>query len=152
MKKLLALIVFAVFTATIGFGQMVLPKNVPAPVKKSFAKMYPGVKDITWEKAAPFYVVTFKKDNVGVVAAYDKTGKWIETSSAFMVRDLPKSIKDKLKAQFQDAAVTDAVLMETNGAKFYKVKMKRRDRAEEVLLTPQGDIAVYNSPVKYKGK
>ena len=152
MKKLLAL--FTLFTLAIGisYGQMVLPNQVPTAVKKTFEKSYPAAKDITWEKALPYYIATFKKDNVGVIAAFDKSGKWIETTSAFDVRKLPKNIKDKLKSLYQDAAVQDAVILETAGAKFYKVKMKRRDRVMDVLLTPEGEVAAYNSPVKYKGK
>jgi hypothetical protein len=127
MKKIVFLIT-AAFVAISLQAQNVDVSAVPLSVKTKFAKMYPNVKIMQWEKEDANYEANFKEDNTEESATYDATGKFVQSEKTLQVTELPKAITDYLAKNSPGKKIKEASqVTDAAGIITYEVQIKKVD-------------------------
>ncbi len=88
-------------------GQKLAASKVPAPVKTSFAKEYPGISP-KWEKENGNYEVNFKKDGTSMSLLIQPNGSIIETEMDIKIDDLPAVALAYLKEHYPGKNIKEA--------------------------------------------
>jgi hypothetical protein len=104
--KLLSIITisFFLFTANI-YGN---DYEAPGSVKAMFAKMYPEVENVLWEKWNEEVVAIFKDWEGLKKVFFTEKGVWVETRKKLKVDQLPQYIQTILYENYPDMEVTYA--------------------------------------------
>ena len=86
------LILSASLVLGIGFvsAQKITEAEVPAPVKTAFAKTYPAITKVQWDKEDGHYEAQFLLTRVQTTVAYDAGGTIVQTESGIALTELPK--------------------------------------------------------------
>jgi hypothetical protein len=67
------------------------------------------------------------------------------------LRDVPKPVMDAVKARFKDATVVSAAKEIDEEKKLvYEVSLKRKDQTIDVILTPAGEIVLFEKSIGLK--
>ena len=130
------------FTITIFACQNTVNAQAPDVVKKTFQKMYPGENDPDWHiDDNGNYESNFKIDGIKYRADFLPNGNWIETESSIEVKDLPKAIRDKIKADYGSEDITEVEKVEHHSkGLFYDVEFKQKGKNLDVEFKANGDI------------
>jgi hypothetical protein len=107
MKKIFFLSAFALSVVSLQ-AQKMLESEVPAAVKSTFQKAYPGAKSVIWGREAGNYEAEFKENNLDEAAVYDATGKLIQSEKQIDVTALPKAVTDKLATMVPGKTIKEA--------------------------------------------
>lgn len=127
MKKLFA-IVLSILITTCSFAQKLNSTKVPAIVKSSFTKTYPGVRDAKWSKEDDKFEASFEVNEVDQSVVIDAEGKIIETEVAIKFTDLPSKVAVYLKTNFAGQKIMEtAKITDAKGVVVYEVQIKKRD-------------------------
>jgi hypothetical protein len=140
MKKNIILI--TTFIITILACQNTVKAQAPDAVKSTFQKMYPGENDPDWHKDDHGnYESNFKVDGVKYRADFSPNGNWIETETSIDVKDLPKAIRDIIKADYGSEDITEVEKVEHHSkGVFYDVEFKKKGKNMDVEFKENGDI------------
>ena len=145
MKKLLFLAIL--FIAIGAYAQKIDASKVPAAVKTSFAKQYPGAT-AKWEKEEGKFEAGFKLNGKEASAVFDANGTMEESEIEMKSSDLPapvlayvkehykgKSIKEAAKITKGDGTITyeaevdgKDVIFDTTGKFIKEVKQDKEDK------------------------
>lgn len=127
MKKVITfIIVAAVFTLS-ACGQKIGSSKVPASVKESFAKQFPGIK-AKWEKENEGFEATFKNKGNEMTATFDANGTMTESEMEIKSTELPASIIDYIKKNYNDSKIKEAAIITTaNDDVHYEAEIKGKD-------------------------
>ena len=106
-SKTLFTLAVAFFTFS-AFAQDVKESEVPAPVKAAFAKLYPNVKDVDWEKEGANYDAEFEVNKTESSVVFAATGNLLETEIEINVSALPKSASDYLAKKYPKNKIAEA--------------------------------------------
>ena len=80
---------------------------MPAAVKASFDKLYPGIKT-NWEKEAGKYEAGFKKNGVTMSVLFEATGTVAETEIDIKVTSLPAAVLAYVKEHYKGKSIKEA--------------------------------------------
>ncbi|MGS2726247.1 PepSY-like domain-containing protein [Psychroserpens sp. BH13MA-6] len=140
MTKHITILTFIIL-AIFGCQNSVIAQ-APEAVKATFQKMYPGENDPDWHQDDHGnYESHFKIDGIKYRADFSKNGQWIETETSIDKDDLPKAIKDKIKADYEDEEITEVEKVEHHSkGTFYDVEFKRKGKNKDVEFRANGDI------------
>jgi putative PepSY-like beta-lactamase-inhibitor len=101
--------------------------QVPAAVKQTFEKNYPGIKG-TWDKEDNNYEVSFKKDSKDMSIVIDESGTIVETETDIPVSDLPTTVQEYVKQHYQGKVVKEAsTITKGNGEVNYEAEVDDKD-------------------------
>lgn len=116
--------------------------KVPDQVKASFEIKYPGENDPDWKKDKNGnYESHFKKDGKHYRADFSPKGNWIETEQSIDKDDLPKEIRDIIKAQYDDFKIVEIEKVDHHSkGVFYDVEFKRNGEKKDVEFTASGRV------------
>lgn len=110
------------------FAQKLDASKVPAPVKTTFSKNFPGTQDVKWEQEKGNYEATFKKDGQKLSATFDKNGGWLETEKAISVTALPTAASAYLEKNCKGkVAKAASVITLVNGDTNYEAEINGKD-------------------------
>lgn len=126
MKKLMFICIAAAFTSCAD-AQKLKEADVPAVVKATFEKQYPGAK-AEWEKEGTNYEAEFdfKKEEMSVVI--DATGTIIETEVEIEVSALPKAATDYIATHYKGIKIKEAAkITDAKGVVTYEGEIKGMD-------------------------
>ncbi|TMI85647.1 MAG: hypothetical protein E6H10_02735 [Bacteroidetes bacterium] len=127
MKELFFIVVAATIAVLPACGQKLKESQVPALAKTSFQKKYPGVKG-SWDKEDDNYEVNFKQDGKAMSAVIDKNGTIVETETDIPVTDLPRAVRDYMKAHYAGVKVKEAAkIVKANGDVNYEAEVNHKD-------------------------
>ncbi len=122
------MMVFAV--SSIGFAacaQKIKADQVPAKVKASFAKQYPGT-EVTWEKEAGKFEAGFKKDGSVMSALYEANGSMTESEKDIKVSALPATVLAYVKANYKGKTIKEAaIITKADGTVTYEAEVNGKD-------------------------
>ncbi len=117
MKKYLLFVITICAFSGVALAQKIDESKVPAAVKASFQKNYPGITG-KWEKEAGKYEVNFKQDGKMMSLLLSPTGVISETEESINSTALPaaalayiskhrtgKKIKDAAKIKLADGSI-----------------------------------------------
>lgn len=86
------LVVAMGFSAITAFAQKVKEADVPASVKATFSKQFPGTKGEKWEKENGNYEAEFDFNKVETSALFNESGSLLETEIEIKTDELPKIV------------------------------------------------------------
>ncbi|MBM1104766.1 PepSY-like domain-containing protein [Aurantibacter crassamenti] len=116
--------------------------QVPKGVKVAFEEKYAGEKHSKWEvDRNGNYESHFKKDGKEYRADFSPEGEWIETERSIKKKDLPKIVREILKADYDDYKIVE--LEETqhhSKGLFYDVELKKDGKKQDVEFNKEGEI------------
>ena len=107
------------FTAVtvFAYAQKIDVKKVPAPVKASFAKMYPSVTVAKWEMEDGNYEVNYKMDGQNISATYQPDGTFLESETGIEIGQLPAAVLSYVKEHYAGKKIKEAAkITNANGA------------------------------------
>ncbi len=127
MKKLSMLTIIATSLAFAACGQKIDASKVPANVKASFAKAYPGIT-AKWEKENGKYEVNFKKDGNTMSVLIETNGNITETETDIKTSDLPATVLAYVKEHYAGKKIKEAAkLVKADGSVNYEAEVNGKD-------------------------
>jgi hypothetical protein len=127
MTKHFFITVVAIAAALLSRAQKLDSSQVPAAVKISFVKQYPGVK-AKWEKENGQYEASFKKEAKQQSVLYTAAGMLTETETDIRIDALPSRIVPYVKAHYKNAAVKEASrIVKAGGGINYEAGINKLD-------------------------
>ncbi len=97
--------------------------SVPDVVKKAVTDKYPDQK-IDWKKTGEMFEAEIDvNDSTDITLQLDASGKVIMQKEDVPVSEVPASIHDDVKQQY-DGEIDDAERLEKNGQVYYQVELK----------------------------
>ena len=116
--------------AAIGFSacaQKIDAAKVPAAVKASFAKQYPGITN-TWEKEGEKYEAGFKKDGNTMSALFETNGTMTESEVDIKVSALPAKVLTYVKENYKGKSIKEgAIITKADGTLTYEAEVDGQD-------------------------
>ena len=129
MKKVIltSLAAASLFSFT-ACAQKLASGKVPAAVKASFAKDFPGIS-ASWEKEKANYEANFKQNGNTMSALYEPTGNKTETEMDIKVSDLPAAVTAYIAQNFKGETIKEAaIITRANGEVNYEAEVKGMDQ------------------------
>ena len=127
MKKLF---VFAMSVAAIGFSataQKLVESKVPAAVKASFAKKYPGQK-AKWENENGQFEAGFKENAKSMSVLFTADGTMTESEVDIAVKELPATVLSYVKTHYKGAAIKEgAKITKADSTINYEAEVNKMD-------------------------
>lgn len=131
MKNLIFIAAITLFTISTSFAQ----KNIPNEVKTAFAKKYPNVSKVKWEKENSDFEAGFIIEKIENSVLLDAKGNILETEVAIEKATLSKEIIDYILKDYAGQKIKGAAKI--NSAKeglIFEVEVKDKD----LLFTETG--------------
>jgi hypothetical protein len=109
-------------------AQQVAPTKVPAAIKTSFAKAYPGVKAVKWEKESGTYEASFKHAQEDLSAVFAVNGEQLESEISMKPSELPTAVQAYVKTKHKGAAIKEAAkITKSTGEINYEAEVNGKD-------------------------
>lgn len=103
-------------------------KGIPAAAKTAFAKSYPGVSKVTWEKEDGNFEASFEQNGNQLSVIYDVKGAVLESEAEIKITDLPASVTGYMKEHYKGIAIKSAAkITKANGTLNYEAGIKGKD-------------------------
>ena len=119
--------IFAISIAFSACAQKLDASKVPAVVKASFAKQYPGAT-AKWEKEDGKYEAGFKKDGNSMSALFEANGTMTESEMDIKVADLPATVLAYVKEHYKGKSIKEgAKITRADGAVNYEAEVDGKD-------------------------
>ena len=127
MKKLITM---SALFATIGFAacaQKLDASKVPAAVKATFTKQYPGITP-KWEMEDGKYEASFKKGTDAISAMFEPNGTFTESEIDIKVAALPASVLAYVKEHYKGKTIKEgAKITKADGTVNYEAEVNGKD-------------------------
>lgn len=141
MKKVIILLSASLLISLVSFSQKITPDKVPAPVKQSFAKMFPTATGVKYEMEKKDYEINFMNKEVEMSANFDATGKWLETETGIKPTDIPNEVKASVIKNFAGFKISEVAKVEKPGTGLtYEMDLKKNKEGYEVQFSAKGDV------------
>ena len=118
------------FVAAIGFsacGQKISADKVPASVKASFSKAYPGAA-VKWEKENGEYEASFKENGNSMSAMFAPSGPMTESEMDIKVNTLPAAVLAYVKKNYPGKTIKEgSKITKANGTVNYEANVSGKD-------------------------
>jgi len=128
LSGLLAAALLITGPALTGTAQKIDPSKVPAAVKISFAKKYPDVDRVKWEKEGDHFEAGFKDNDHSMSALFTADGSLTESELTIPITSLPPAVMTYIKAHYKGAAIREAAkITKASGEINYEAEAKGMD-------------------------
>lgn len=142
MKKL-RILGAVLFAAAIGSGIYAFGsvEDVPTKVKEAFAKKFPAVKKVKWEKESDTeWEGEFKMKGKEFSANFLEDGTWQETEHEIKKKAIPANVKTTLDTEFSGYKIEEAELSETQEGSVYEFELEMGEEELEVVIDTDGKV------------
>tara|TARA_Y100000780_G_C13696045_1_gene422779 strand:+ start:76064 stop:76537 length:474 start_codon:yes stop_codon:yes gene_type:complete len=142
MKKL-KILGAALFATVIGMGIFAFGTidDAPQKVRKAFAKKFPNIKKVKWEKESDTeWEGEFKMKGIEYSANYLQDGTWQETEHEIKKKSIPANIKTTLQTEFSDYEIEEAEISETKDGSVYEFELEMGEEELEVVIDTNGRV------------
>jgi len=127
MKKLIMMSALAACISFTAGAQKLEASKVPAAVKTSFAKQYPGVT-AKWEKEDGRYEANFTQSGKTMSVLIDEKGMIAETEMDIKVAELPNSALTYVKEHYKGKTIKEgAKITKADGTVNYEAEVDGKD-------------------------
>ena len=117
----------AVFVTTSACAQKLDASKVPAAVKASCAKQYPGIA-VTWEKEDGKYEASFKQNGNAISAMFEPNGTFTESEVDIKVAELPATVLAYVKEHYKGKTIKEgAKITKADGTVNYEAEVNGKD-------------------------
>ena len=101
--------------------------KVPAPVKESFARQFPGPA-AKWVKEDEKYEAGFKQDGHEMSAVFEANGTLTESEMEIPLSELPAAVNSYIKTHYNSTPIKEAAKIITATGKIeYEAAIKGKD-------------------------
>lgn len=108
-------------------AQKLAASKVPAAVKASYSKQFPGT-EATWEKEGDKYEAGFKKDGSTMSALFEANGTMTESEMGIKVADLPATVLAYVKEHYKGKNIKEsAKITKADGTVNYEAEVNGTD-------------------------
>ncbi len=114
-------------------------KDVPEVIVTKLGNLFPGVKDVSWQKSSEEYYANFTYEENPSYCAFHYTGRWIVSKTHAKLEDIPRSLQRSLSNDFGQCKIEDILLKEDKDISEYIITLN--DTAEETTILAYFDIA-----------
>lgn len=116
--------------------------QVPESVKTNFQSKYPGETDPDWKKDKNGnYESKFKIDGKHYRADFSPNGDWIETERNIDEEDLPKAVRNAIKANYKKNKIVEIEEVDhAHKGLFYDVEFKINGDKKDIEFNSSGNI------------
>src|ERR1035437_669299 len=136
MKKIILILTIALFV-NYANAQKIDSKDLPASVSGAFAKLYPAIKDVKWERENGNFEANFDLNKVETSAIFDPVGNLLETESEIKVSDLPKNTTDYVTKTYPGVKIKEASkIKDAKG----KITFEAAWKGMEVIFDEKGNF------------
>ena len=102
--------------------------DAPAAVKTSFAKLYPSITKVKWEKEGANYEAEFDLNKSETSCLFDAAGNLLETETEIAVSSLPKSVSDYVAKNYAGQKIREAAkIIDSKNSTVYEAEIKEGD-------------------------
>ena len=110
--------------------------NVPKAVSDAFAKKFPGITKVKWEKEnANEYEAGFMLNGRSTSANFLANGSWVETEAEINTTDLPAAVVAAIHAKHPGPTINKAFKIESaKGPLTYEVEIRTGNKKREMVL------------------
>lgn len=127
MKKLFTVLYLSTGICLTACAQKLDVSKVPAPVRSSFARQYPGITP-KWEKEEGKYEAGFKQKGYEISILFEANGTMTESEMEIKVSELPAAISAYVKTHRNKATIKEAAkITKANGEINYEAEVKDTD-------------------------
>lgn len=125
MKKFIFIVAIVICTISTGFSQKHI---IPNEVKTAFAKQYPNVTKVNWEKEKGDYEAGFTVDKIENSVLLDAKGNILETEVAVEKTTLPAAILAYVTKNYAGKKIEGAAkINSTKEGVIYEVAIDSKD-------------------------
>ena len=107
MKNIFAAVI-SMLSFCNGYAQQLKESEIPALVKAKFVSLYPGTKDVKWEKEDNKYEAGFKQNKTETSVLIDVMGNMLETETEIAVSSLPQAVADYVSKNIAGKKIKEA--------------------------------------------
>lgn len=143
MMKKLKILGVALFATVIGMGIFAFGTidDAPQKVRKAFAKKFPNIKKVKWEKESDTeWEGEFKMKGIEYSANFLQDGTWQETEHEIKKKSIPANIKTTLQTEFSDYEIEEAEISETKDGSVYEFELEMGEEELEVVIDTNGRV------------
>ena len=109
-------------------AQKIDPAKVPAAVKIAFAKKFPDVDRVKWEKEGAQFEAGFKDNDHSMSALFAADGSLTESELSIPAASLPIPVKEYVKAHYRGTGIKEAAkITKASGEINYEAEVKGLD-------------------------
>ena len=89
-------------------------KNPPENVKKALTDKYATAQSVKWDSEGKNeWEADFTFDGKKMSAAFDNSGKWMESETSISEKDLPAAVSATLDKEFKDYKKSEIVIFDS---------------------------------------
>jgi Putative beta-lactamase-inhibitor-like, PepSY-like len=137
MKKIIILVAAISMISVSASSQ----KNLPENVKKEFNKKYAAAQSVKWDNEEKNeWEANFISDGIKMSASFDNSGKWLESETKIMEKDLPSSVANTIIKEFPEYKKGNIEKFENPETKGFELELKKDKTSIEVILDNRGKI------------
>ena len=127
MKRTATIAALAVLVTTTACAQKLDAAKVPAAVKATFAKQYPGAA-VKWEREDGKYEASFKQNGNVMSAMFEPNGTFTESEVDIKVAELPAAVLAYVKEHYKGKTIKEAAkITKADGAINYEAEVNGKD-------------------------
>ncbi|HZJ19858.1 MAG TPA: PepSY-like domain-containing protein [Pricia sp.] len=116
--------------------------DAPKKVKDAFAKKFPTVKKVKWDKENETeWEAEFKMKGTEYSANFMEDGTWKETEHEIKKNAIPANVKTTLDTEFSGYKIGEAEISETSEGSVYEFELEKGEQAMEVAIDTNGKVA-----------
>ncbi|MBT2161282.1 PepSY-like domain-containing protein [Zobellia barbeyronii] len=149
IKVLGAVLIAAVIGS--GLYSFSTTEDVPQKVKDAFAKKFPAVKKVKWEKESDTeWEGEFKMKGTDFSANFLEDGTWQETEHEIKKKAIPANVKTTLDTEFLGYKIEEVEISETQEGSVYEFELEMGEEELEIVIDTNGKVV--NKKIKLKDK
>ena len=140
--------------ASLGVAQKIDANKVPKAVTDAFAKAYPGVKGVKWDKEKELFEASFDNNKQDMSVLFDANGTVKEVETEIEQKDLPASVKNSLAKEYADYKVKEAAKISADGVTTYEAEVTQGKKSFDFIFDANGKLLkkVETTKEKKEGK
>ena len=139
MKNLIAILICFGVTS-FALAQKMKTEEVPQAVRTAFAKAYPNVKNVKWEKEGDSYEAGFDLGKEEVSALIDAAGKVKEVETEIAMDAMPAAVKKSLAKDYADYKVKEAAKIVAENVITYEAEVKKGKESFDLIFSEDGKL------------
>ena len=142
MKKRILIFSVAICTLSAAQAQDIFQYQAPSVIVNEFSKQYPKATDVEWEIEGDFYKVDFETGwNVDHEIWYNAEGKMVKHKEDISKIELPKTVTDRIKTDFNGYTIDDLKRIRDNGKILYKMELNALMKRDwNVVIDTNGNV------------
>ncbi len=129
--------------AVILISSALYAQRSPAKVRKALQQQYPESRDVKWEYEGERYkewTARFYEGNDSLAVTYDHKGNWLLSLRNIPLEQLPQTVVDAIRNEYQGADLIVAAIYEEPGFEGYGVAFRYKKDCWGVQISKEGKI------------